>query len=167
MNSKTILIIIASLLIAIGIFKPDLSKIIDVSKPDNSVVVVDNTKFEKPSDELLEKAENVIKALSVDSDRKTDGKKLASLYNDLADLVALDTENEVIKNTEEIRQANRLAGLMLRLDIKGKYEDLPEAAQDLVLTAIGDDHVLLSKELRAKAVEGFRALAWACNEGSK
>ena len=56
---------------------------------------------------------------------------------------------------------------MLKLDIKGKYEDLPETAQALVLEAIGDDNVLLNKELRAKAVEGFKALAWACYEGSK
>ena len=81
----------------------------------------------------------------------------------------LEKEKDIkkIKNTEEIRQANKLAGLMLRLDIKGKYEDLPEAAQALVLTAIGDDNVLLNPDLRAKAVNGFKALAWACNEGSK
>jgi hypothetical protein len=93
--------------------------------------------------------------------------RLAYLYNDMATLVGLDGDSEVIKNTEEIRQANRLAGLMLRLDIKGKYEDLPEAAQALVLTAIGDDNVLLNKDLRDKAVEGFKALSWACLQGSK
>lgn len=166
MNSKSILLIIAGLLIAIGIFKPNLSNILNISKPDN-IVVVDDIKLDKPSGSLMDKAKDVIKALSVDSDRKSDGKRLASLYNDIADLVALDGENEVIKNTEEIRQANRLAGLMLQLDIKGKYEDLPEAAQSLLLTAIGDDSALLNKDLREKAVEGFRALAWACNEGSK
>jgi len=56
---------------------------------------------------------------------------------------------------------------MLRLDIKGKYEDLPEAAQALVLTAISDDNVLLNKDLRDKAVDGFKALSWACLQGSK
>ena len=35
------------------------------------------------------------------------------------------------------------------------------------MSAVGDDVIVLSKELRAKAVEGFNALAWACNEGSK
>ena len=85
----------------------------------------------------------------------------------MATLIELDSKNEVIRNTEEIRQANRLAGAMLKLDIKGKYEDLPETAQALVLEAIGDDNVLLNKELRSKAVEGFKALAWACYEGSK
>jgi hypothetical protein len=56
---------------------------------------------------------------------------------------------------------------MLRLDIKGKYPDLAKEAKEVVVAAIGDDQILLSKELRVKAVEGLNALAWACNMGSK
>ncbi len=164
MNSKTILLIIASALIAIGILKPDLSNVINVSKPDNTNFVI---KLEKPSGDLLEKSKDVIKALSVNPDRKIDGKRLASLYNDIAILIALDGEDTVIKNTDEIRQTNKLAGLMLHLNIKGKYEDLPEASQALLLSAIGDDHVPLNADLRSKATEAFKALSWSCNEGSK
>lgn len=165
MNSKTILLCLAGLLIFIGLVKPDLSSLL---QNNNSVVVVDNLDIAEPSsDALKEKAKDVIKALSADSDRKTDGKKLAKLYFDIATLISLDGNDQVIKNTEEIRQANKLAGLMLHLDIKGKYEDLSEAAQSLIVEAIGDDQVLLSSDLRNKAVEGFKALAWACNEGSK
>jgi hypothetical protein len=163
MNNK-VLWIVAGLLILIGIVKPNLSNFID-NKP--AVVVVDDLNLVQPSEQLKDKASSVIKALSINSDRKTDGKRLASLYNDIATLISLDGDDMVIKNTEEIRQANRLAGLMLRLDIKGKYPDLPKAAQALVVMAVGDDQVLLSSELRTKAVESFKALAWACNEGSK
>jgi len=161
---KSVLLVLACVLLGIGILKPNFDFI---KNPVSTPSVVELDVKEPESEELKEKANAVIKALSVSSDRKSDGFRLAQLYNDMATLIALDGENEVIKNTEEIRQANRLTGAMLKLDIKGKYEDLPEAAQDLVLTAIGDDNVLLNKDLREKAVQGFKALSWACLEGSK
>ena len=96
-----------------------------------------------------------------------DALRLSSLYSDIGDLIALDGENEVIKNTEEIRQTNKLSGLLLRLDIKGKYEGLAEAAEKVIVTGIGSDDVSLDKDSRSKAVTSFKALAWACKEGSK
>lgn len=165
MNTKTSLLIIGALLLAVGIFKPNLCQLCG----NESVVVdVENLDLATPSSEKLKiKAKDVIKALSVNNDRKVDGIRLAKLFNDMATLIKLDGEDEVIKNTEEIRQANKLAGLMLKLNIKNKYENLGESAEALVLEAIGDDNVLLNSELREKAVEGFQALAWACKEGAK
>lgn len=164
MNTKNLILALAALLIVVGLFKPDLSKFINPSKPsNNSVVVVD-----KPSNpEILDECQEVIDALKTDSDRKTDGVRLASLYNDLATLVSLDGEDLVLKNTEEIRQANKLAGAMLRLDIKGKYPKLAKAAEKVVVSSIGDDSVMLDEKLRQGAVDGFKALSWACLEGSK
>lgn len=160
---KNPLLILAALLIVIGFFKPDLSNIIGPSPTNDSVIVV-----EKPSNaEILDECQSVIDALKADSDRKVDGKRLASLYNDMATLVSLDGEDMVLKNTEEIRQANRLSGAMLRLDIKGKYPKLAKAAESVVVSSIGDDSVVLDSKLRQGAVDGFKALAWACFEGSK
>jgi hypothetical protein len=79
----------------------------------------------------------------------------------------LDGEDAVIKTTDEVRQANSLSGVMLKLDMKGKYKDLASSCNSVIQAAIGDDSVLLDKDLRAKAADGFKALAWACNEGSK
>lgn len=166
MNYKTLLLIIGAILLGIGLLKPDFSNIIK-PLPNNPNIIVDDLNLSKPSDELMPAVKNVIKALSGNDDRKIDGKRLASLYNDISTLIALDGNDQVIKNTDEIRQVNKLAGLMLKLNIKDKYEDLSEAAQLLIIQAIGDDHVLLDSKLRSKAVEGFQALAWACNEGSK
>jgi len=165
--NKSTLLIIAAVLIGIGLLKPPfITNLLDGPRP--SAVIVEDIKVEKPSSELLlEKSENVIKALSVSSDRKADGKKLAKLYVDIAKLISLDGEDQVIKNTEEIRQANRISGLMVDLDIKGKYPDLAEANQSLVVSVVGDDQVLLNSDLRSKAVDAFNALAWACYEGSK
>jgi hypothetical protein len=161
-NLNLVLLLAGALLLGVGLLKPNISNIFP-----NKSVVIEPANLSEPSANLRAEADNVIQALSADSDRKIDGKNLAQLYIDMATLVSLDGEDQVITNTEEIRQANRLSGLMLHLDIKGKYPELASAAQKLVVKAIGDDQVLLNSDLRAKAVEGFKALAWACNEGSK
>lgn len=159
---KNLLLVVAGILIVIGLFKPDLSSF-KPSPINENVVVVD-----KPSNaEILDECQDVIDALKADSDRKTDGTRLASLYSDLATLVSLDGEDLVIKNTEEIRQANRLSGAMLKLDIKGKYPKLAKATNSVIVSSIGDDSVMLDAKLRQGAVDGFKALAWACVQGAK
>jgi hypothetical protein len=165
MNTKTLLLGLAFLLIAVGLFKPDFGSLVNHPKP----VVVEVEELLAPAREGLKtKADEVVKILKDgDPDRKTDGKRLASLYVDLATLVTLDGDDEVIKNTEEIRQSNRLAGTMLKLDMKNKYPKLAEACKAVIVEAIGDDSVALNKESRVQAAEGFKALAWACQQGAK
>lgn len=165
-NTNKILLILASILLFIGLVKPDLSKLIP--GVNSNPKIVNTIKLEAPTDEaVLAQCDEVIKALSEDNDRATDGKRLSSLYSDLSELISLDDKNEVIRNTEEIRQANRLSGIMLQMDIKDKYPSLAEANEKLIILNIGDDNIPLTKDLRAKAVQAFRALAWACYEGSK
>lgn len=160
MNNK-ILLTLAILLIGVGLAKPvnfnwrpgsDHNKptVIEIVKPTNK--------------DLLDSCLDVIKELK---GGKADAKRLSSLYNDLALLVSLDGEDQVIKTTDEVRQANSLSGIMLRLDIKNKYKGLSSACNNVMVAAIGDDSVLLDKVLRNKAVDGFKALSWACNEASK
>jgi hypothetical protein len=166
LNSKLILVI-AAILIFVGIFKPQLPLVGPNSPVD--VVVNPDLQVEKPTDEvLLEKAKVVIKAFDGSAfDKSKDGQRLALLYLDLATLIELDGEQEVVKTTEEIRQANSLTGAMLRLNLKGVYPGLSDASNDLLVSQIGEDIVPLDSSLRAKAVDAFRALAWACFEGSK
>ena len=162
MNNK-ILLVIGSILLLFGLIRPDLN--FPINKPlDNTIVVVT-----PPADAAVrELCEPVIEALkNGSSSRQKDGRRLSDLYFDLATLIELDGENEVVKTTEEIRQANSVSGVMLRLNIKGAYPGLTEAAHNLVVSQIGDDMVPLDSNLRSKAVDAFRALAWACNEGSK
>lgn len=163
MNQKNILLGLAALLILVGLLKPEFSNILGPNKP----VSVDVLELPVPTDEALKKEAEDVVAVLKESGAKSDAKRLRDLYLDLAKLVELDGENEVVKSTEEIRQANSLAGIMLRLDIKGKYPDLAKEAKEVVVAAIGDDQIVLSKELRVKAVEGLNALAWACNLGTK
>ena len=130
----------------------------------NSVSVTPNISiaFEEPSDpKLLELARPVIVSLKGSG---SDGLALASLYNDLATLIEIN--QDIIKNTEEIREANRIGGHMLKLGIKDKYPNLGSSANNMVVSYIGDDNVALSPELRKKSVDVFRALAWACYKGS-
>jgi hypothetical protein len=164
MKNNNLLLAIAGLLVLIGLTKFDLSRLNIVPNRPNAVDVLE---LPEPTDENVKKEAEDVVAILKESGAKVDAKKLRDLYLDLAKLVELDGEEEVIKNTDEIRQANSLAGLMLRLDIKGKYPNLAKEAKEVVVASIGDDHILLSKELRVKAVEGLNALAWACNMGSK
>ena len=164
--STRLVLVIGAILIAIGIFKPDLSKVVINNKPTNPVVVVD---VEEPTDEALKtKALAVVDALKKgSSDRKKDGLDLSALYKDLATLISLDNENLVVKTTDEIREANSVAGMIMNLDLKGKYPGLAESCNDVVVSAIGDDNLLVSPEIRTNAVAAFKALSWACNQGAK
>lgn len=160
--NKTILLIVGGLLLFIGLVRPNLN--LPINQPVDNIVVVS-----PPSDtDLKSKCKLVIDVLkSGSSDRSKDGKRLSELYMDIATLIELNGDNEVIKTTEEIRQANTLSGAMLRMNIKGKYPGLSDAAQTVIISQIGDDSSPLDDQLRSKATEAFRALAWACNEGSK
>jgi hypothetical protein len=159
---KKILLGLGGLLILLGLLKSEFS---DLLKPRPSAV--DVLELSTPTDEILKKEADDVVAVLKEAGAKSDAKRLRDLYLDLAKLVELDGEDEVIKSTEEIRQANSLTGIMLRLDIKGKYPNLAKEAKEVVVAAIGDDQILLSKELRVKAVESLNALAWACNLGAK
>jgi len=159
---KKVLLALGGLLILLGLLKPEFSNMLN-PRPS----VVDVLELPTPIDEAVKKEADDVVVLLKEAGAKSDARRLRDLYIDLAKLVELDGEDEVIKSTEEIRQANSLTGVMLRLDIKGKYPNLAKEAKEVVVASIGDDQILLSKELRTKAVEGLNALAWACNQGSK
>ena len=164
MNLNKILLMVGGLLIVLGLYSkmaPNFNP-----RPDNSNV--DVMELAEPSDASVQKeANDVLSLLKNSGGSKGDFKKLRDLSLDIGRLIELDGEDTVIKSTEEIRQANSLAGIMLRLDVKGKYKDLSKESKEVIVAAIGDDDVNLSPELRIKAVDGFNALAWAYNEASK
>lgn len=163
-----VLVALAVLLLGYGLLKPDFS---NINWPKSSVVENHNekVKVEVPTDpNLLKACEAVIKSLkSGPRSRSADGARLSSLYYDLASLIELDGEDQIIKTTLEIREANSLAGRLSRLNLGGKYPDLFGACNSLVVVGLGDDDVVLDEQMRKKAVDTFRALSWACLEGSK
>lgn len=160
MNNK-LLLTIGILLLAIGLIKPEFN----FKNPGSS----NNHVVTAPTDANLKK--NCLPIIEIikngPSSRYDDGKRLSDLFNDLGTLISLDGEDEVIKTTEDIRQANSLAGAMLKLNLKGDYPGLADAAKSLIVSHIGDDSVLLDDNLRTKACDAFKALSWACSEGSK
>ena len=163
MKKNYFILIAAGLLILVGLTKFDLSQL---NILPNKPAVVDNMELPKPTDEkILKEAEDVV--IVAKKMPQAEARRLRDLYLDMSQLIKLDGEDQVIANTEEIRQANSIAGLMLKLDIKGKYPDLPKELKEVVVAAVGDDQITLSPELRTKAASGFDALAWALNEGSK
>ena len=168
MNNKWLLALGIGL-IYIGIAKPDLS-FINIPSGNNNVCLEANYVTDAPSDDnLLALARSVTDIVkdSDDSTRRSDCSRLSSLYADMALLIELDDQDKVISDTSNIREANSIAGKMLRLNIKDKYPGLAEAAKVLVSSEIGTDDVVLNEDMRVKAVNAFRALSWAFYEGSK
>lgn len=162
------LLAVAGLLIIMGLTKFDPTQLLNNN--NRPVAVVDNLELVEPTNENLKKeAEDIVVLLQEKLDKKdlTKFLELRNLYLDLGVLISLDGENEVIKTTDEIRQANSMAGIMLNLDLKNKYPGLAKENNDVLVAAIGDDSILLSKELRTQAIEAFKALAWAYNKGCK
>lgn len=152
---NNILLILGVGLLLVGLFGSSFSGL--------SINTNNLTTFEKPTNaQLIELSQPVTLALD---NGGNDAVILANLYNDLATLISLD--QDVIKNTEEIKTANSLTGYMLKLNMKDKYPNLAESSNKMVISYLGDDNAVLSPELRQKAVEVFKALAWACNEGAK
>lgn len=162
MNNK-LLLTIAVVLMAVGLFQPNILNFPLGGKP----VTIDVLELPTPTDENILKEANDVVQIVKNEVSKEEAKRLRDLYLDIKQLVKLDGDDEVIKNTEELRQANSIAGVMLRMDIKGKYADLAKECKEVIVAAIGDDQIVLSPELRSKALDGFDALAWALNEGSK
>jgi hypothetical protein len=166
MSKKTIVLLIGAALIGIGLLKPDLSFLYNLTTIS---VATDRLDIKVPTDTVIkEKAIEVTKALKTGSkDRKYDGVELAKLYRDLALLIKMDNENQIIKTTDEIREANSVSGMLLNLNLVDKYPDLAESCENVVVTAIGLDNIPVSAEIRSKTVEAFEALSWATYEGSK
>ena len=169
MNNKVVLAI-GAVLIVVGVLRPDLSSLIPSNGGnDTPVVNVPEVVVEAPTEpSLKEVADELVEILKTGGeDRKVDGLNLAKLYSDIANLISLDLDNEVVKTTSEIREVNGVAGSLMNLKLKGKYPDFAQTAKKLVVTAIGDDIAVLNDETRSKAVDAFNALAWACYEGAK
>lgn len=165
MNNRVALVI-GAVLIGVGVLRPDLSDLIPKPRPS---VVTPSVEVSEPSEPALrEAAQKVVDILQEgDSSRKTDGLALSSLYSDIAKLISLDSENEVVRTTAEIREVNSVSGSLMNLKLQGKYPGLANAAKDLVVSAIGDDIAVLNESNRSDAVAAFEALAWACYEGAK
>jgi len=124
---------------------------------------------EKPDNkELLDQANDIVDIIksNYSDSSKEECLKLAALYYDLSILISLDKEDEVITDTASIQEANSLAGKMLKLDIKGKYPGLAEAAKNLVIIAIGEEDVSLNDESRSAAKDAFESLSWAFYQGA-
>lgn len=166
MNDKTkkiVLLSVGVVLLLIGLIKPSLNNVLPT--PTRPIVSVEVSAPKDPT--LLSLAQEVAKNLQDNNASKDDCLRLSSLYADLASLISLSGEDEVVKNTEEVRQANRIAGLMLKMNLNDKYPNLATAMNNLVIKTIGDDNISLTPELRVKTVDSFNALSWATNEGAK
>jgi hypothetical protein len=175
--NKNVVLVIGAVLIAVGVFKPDLSNFFPGNGGGNTVVVP-SVEFAEPTDpNLMASALKVADALKAGENHKADGLALANLYHDIARLIELDGDNEIVKTTTEIAEVNSVAGRLMNLQLRGQYPDLAKAAKSLVVNALNGnadpkedlevDVAVLNAESRSAAVAAFDALSWGCFEGSK
>lgn len=165
LNKKYIILTLGIALIALGLIKPDLSKFVSPIKQNQNIAEI---LVETPSSTETKLAcEKVIESLRNGPNAKIDAINLASLYSDISRLLELRDNDAIIKNTNEISKVNSIAGSLLRLNIKDKYENLSEHCDAVIKSVIGDENIPIDEEVRSKAVKAFRNLAWACKEGSK
>jgi hypothetical protein len=160
--SKNSWLVVGVALICFGLYSSNSIRV-----PSFPFTPVSNTLvIPEPNEELKELAKPIVEALqNGSSDRTTDGYRLASLYKDMAILISVD--KDVIKTTEAIRQANILSAKLLNINLKGKYDGLADATNNLFREYVSGNAVVLDDELRKKSTEAFNALAWGFLEGSK
>lgn len=164
---NNILLMIGAVLVGLGLFGENLElpsfSLLNNNSAGNTYIT------QSPEDSvLLQHSNDIVDILdnSNSPSKKDECLKLSALYYDLSVLMAID-DNAIIEDTAGIREANSLAGKMLNLDIKDKYDGLAAAAKDLMVAAVGEDDVSLTEESRKKAVQAFRALSWAFYKGSR
>lgn len=167
MNNNKLILVVGAVLIAVGVFKPDLSNYIPKVDGGTKVEVPAVEVSEPTNPDLMASALEVAAAVKAGENPKVDGLALAGLYSDIAKLVSLSGADEVVRTTSEIREVNGVAGSLMNLKLQGKYPGLALAARELVVKAVGDDVMVLNEENRKAAVDAFEALAWACVEGAK
>lgn len=167
MNKDKVVLILAGALVLIGLFKPDFSNLI----PSNRPVAVETETLQTPvSTDVKTVAEKVTKIFkeSTAKDKKVKGQRFKSLMIDLAKLIKLDGEREIVKSTKELRLANSIAGRMSDLDMKGEFTDLAKTCTEVLAASLGGtEDILLTPELREKGGDGFLAIAWAVEQGLK
>lgn len=90
-----------------------------------------------------------------------DAAKTAKFFLDFADVLSRD--DSVIKTTADIREGYiRAETLMLqRTDMVGKYPGFGKVKDDILVETLGLNRTPLTLEKRSKAVEAFKAMAWA------
>jgi len=87
---------------------------------------------------------------------------LASLWRELANVIALDTDN-IIKSNADIREANSVAGRLMALRMKGKYPSLGADVDSAIKNVMGKNPDALDATTKKKAVELFNGLSWAAH----
>lgn len=93
----------------------------------------------------------------------TDAKLLAAYFDAFADVLARDTD--YVKTTAQLRDGISRSGALLTQ--RSDYTEHPEvrkALESVLAGELGKESRGLDAPLRKKAVESFRAFAWACRE---
>ena len=132
---------------------------IDSLNPNPSIKVIPNVSIDfKPPPPELKTLVTPLRGIITD---KKDALKAANFFLEFADVI--DRDKDVITTTAMIREGFvRAEKLMLqRTAMVGKYPGLGAAKDNVLKETIGLESVTLDDEKRKKAVDSFKAIAWA------
>lgn len=133
----------------------------DVSSISRPVVV----QVKEPTPAMKSVVKPIVKVVSKMS--PLDRLWLQGIYKNAAKVVQSDgvIEPHVITTTEGLQAVHvailRFIWRGMAENAPGEYAGLKEAIEAAITETIGDEHRVLTPELRAKAVEVFDAIAWA------
>lgn len=133
-----------------------------------SVVVDASVPEPDAASKVVVEKNNITALVKAGKNPKRDGILLGQFYYRLGTLTVADSD--VVKTNGDIKAANEACGQALfALSIKPgvDYPDFSKAVDKSLIETIGDDNAALTPEMRAKAVNLFQAIGWACQEGAK
>jgi hypothetical protein len=147
--------VVAVLLVALAVF--GVPNVPSFERHQDSVV--------EPTKEMKKTVQPVVKVVA--SMSAIDRLWLKHIYENAATVMDIDAEigDPVVATTSGLRGFHvailKFIWAGLAGNPPGKYEDLQEAIDTVMNEVIGDEHKSLTPEMRQKAAEVFRAIAWA------
>lgn len=147
--------VVAVLLVSLAVF--GVPKVPSFERNQDSVA--------EPTKEMKKTVQPVVKVVA--SMNAIDRLWLKNIYENAATVMDIDAEvgDPVVATTSGLRGFHvailKFIWAGLAGNPPGKYEDLQEAIDTVMNEVIGDEHKSLTPEMRQKAAEVFRAIAWA------
>jgi len=141
--------IIATLLIAYGIFGLDFIKYIPVPTPPEPIVILN---VDKPRQEVIDTVKNVSSLVTDPTDRA----KIAIFNYEFATKV-----KGYNSNLQQVNDVYTLAGkTFFKEELVGKYTGLSDAITKLISDLVSDDNHDLVQSEKDKISEYFMGLSW-------
>tara|TARA_Y100001963_G_C6603756_1_gene363782 strand:- start:95 stop:565 length:471 start_codon:yes stop_codon:yes gene_type:complete len=155
--SKTVRLVLALVLCVSAFFGEQI-----VDWVQNNVEIVNTPSVDVVEPSLAYK--EVVKDISAMEINKEDAKQISDFFLELGDVVY--TDPGFIQTTGNFREFNMTAGGLnfAGLELKGKYPQLGEKIDSVIVSSIGSEDQTLTDAKRSELVKCLNAIAWAVHQ---